>query len=74
VEGLETPTLLGSLERTNLNHLALSKESSRVSVSLSSPEDGNGSSFQNVVFYIYLELHAVDKVQKPINFEYDNHR
>jgi hypothetical protein len=35
----ETPTLLGPLERVNLNHRTLS-----------SPEDGNRSSFRNAVF------------------------
>jgi hypothetical protein len=37
----------------------------RLSVSLTSPEDGNRSSFRNVVFYSYLEFFAMDKVQKP---------
>jgi hypothetical protein len=39
-KGRETPTLLGSLERDNLNHwLALSKEPKNVGVSLLLPED-----------------------------------
>jgi hypothetical protein len=43
-EGRETPTLLGHLQRANLYHWA------RVGVSLPSSEDGNRSSFRNVVF------------------------
>jgi hypothetical protein len=41
----EIPTLLGPLERANLN------QQTRVGVSLPSPEDGNRSSFGTVVFY-----------------------
>jgi hypothetical protein len=46
-EGREISTLLGSLERANLNpviqrlRLALSKGPNRVGVSLLSPKDGN---------------------------------
>jgi hypothetical protein len=42
-EERETPTLLGLLEKANLNHwsITLSKGPNRVGVSLSSPEDGN---------------------------------
>jgi hypothetical protein len=41
--------------------LALSKGHNRAGVSLPSPEDGNRSSFQNVVFSSYLELHTMEK-------------
>jgi hypothetical protein len=48
-EGKETPTILGPLERANLNHrLALSKGPNRVDVSLPSPEDRNRSTLQIV--------------------------
>jgi hypothetical protein len=55
--GEETPTLLGPLERANLSlsqwlRLALSNGSNRVRVSPPpSREDGNSSSFRNVVSY-----------------------
>jgi hypothetical protein len=49
--------------------LALSKGPNRVGVALSSSEDGNRSSFRNVVFSIYLELRTMDKVHKPADFE-----
>jgi hypothetical protein len=53
-EGKETPTVLGPpLERSNLNHwtrLALAKGPSKAGVSLPSPEDGNRSSFPNLLF------------------------
>jgi hypothetical protein len=39
---------------------AVSKVPNRVGVSLSSPEDGNRSSFRNVVFK-YLEFRTIDK-------------
>jgi hypothetical protein len=47
----ETATVLGPLKRANLNHwvLAVSKGSSNIGGSLSSPEDGKRSSFRNVV-------------------------
>jgi hypothetical protein len=35
--------------------LALTKGRNRIGVSLPLPEDGNRSSFRNVVFYSYLE-------------------
>jgi hypothetical protein len=38
-----------------------------MSLSLSSPEDGNRSRFRNVVFCSYLEYRTMDKVQKPID-------
>jgi hypothetical protein len=44
----ETPILLGPLERANLNHWI-----NRVDVSLPSPEDGNKSSFRNIMFSSY---------------------
>jgi hypothetical protein len=41
-EGREIPTLLGSLERANLNHMSVfSKGSNKVGVSLSSLGGGN---------------------------------
>jgi hypothetical protein len=46
--------------------LALSKEPNRVGVSLSSHDDGNRSSFLNVVFSSYLELKTMDKVHNPV--------
>jgi hypothetical protein len=62
----ETPTLLGLLERANLKHcnpvtitiqgvwLAVSNGPNRVGVSHFSVEDGNRSSFQNIVFFSVL--------------------
>jgi hypothetical protein len=45
-------TLLGSLQKANLNHwLTLSKGTKREGVFLTSPEDGNRSSVRNVVFF-----------------------
>jgi hypothetical protein len=41
----------------------------RVGVSLPSPEDGNRSSFLNVMFSGYLEFRTMHKVQKPGNSE-----
>jgi hypothetical protein len=56
-EGKETPILLGPLERANLNRSGpLIEVPNRVGVSLPSPEDGNRSSFRNVVFSSYLEF------------------
>jgi hypothetical protein len=48
----ETPTLLGHLEKANLNHwrLALPKGPNRVGISFPSPEDGIRSSFWNIMF------------------------
>jgi hypothetical protein len=61
------PTLLGPLGRVNLRiqwlRLARPKGSNRVSVSFPSHEDGNRSSFRNVVFPTYFELRTMDKVQ-----------
>jgi hypothetical protein len=39
--------------------------SNRVHILLPSPEEGNSSSFRNVVFYSYLEFQTMDKDQKP---------
>jgi hypothetical protein len=47
--------------------LSLSMESNRVDVSLPSPEEGNRSSYRNVVFSINLEFRTVDKVRKLVN-------
>jgi hypothetical protein len=74
-EGKGTPTLLGPLERANLNHcsnwrLTLSKGPNSVGVSLPSPEDGNRSSVRNFIFLVYLEFWTMDEVQKPSNSEY----
>jgi hypothetical protein len=49
--------------------LALSKGPNRVGVSLPSPEDGDRSSFRNVVFPIYLELWTMGKVHKSSDSE-----
>jgi hypothetical protein len=38
-------------------------------VSFLSAEDGNRSSFQNVVFYGYLEIRTKNKVLKPCDCE-----
>jgi hypothetical protein len=40
--------------------LALSKGRHRIGVSLPSPEDGNRSSFHNIVFSSYLEFRTMD--------------
>jgi hypothetical protein len=57
-EGRETSTLLGS----NFSHWTTdSKELTGVGVSLPSPEDGNRSSFRNVVFNSYLEFRTMYK-------------
>jgi hypothetical protein len=63
-EGMEqTPTQLGPLERANLNHWT------RASVPLPSHEDGNRSSFRNVVFSSNLEFLTMDKAHKPCDFK-----
>jgi hypothetical protein len=49
--------------------LALSKGPNRVGVAFPSPEDGNRSSFRNVMFSSYLEFRTTDKVQKPADSE-----
>jgi hypothetical protein len=66
-EGRDTTTLLGPLERANLNHWTTG--SNRAGVSFPSPEDGNTSSFPEVVFSSYLEFRTMDKVNKPSNSE-----
>jgi hypothetical protein len=63
----ETPTLLGPLERANLNHWTLPKGPSRVGVSIPSHENGNRSSFRNVEFSMCLEFRTMDKGHKPSN-------
>jgi hypothetical protein len=63
--GRETPTLLV----IQWLRLALSKEPNRVCVYLLSHEDGNWSSFRNVVFSSYLEFRTMDEVQKPSDSE-----
>jgi hypothetical protein len=63
----ETLTLVGPLERDNLNHWMLGPK--RIGVSLSSPKDENKSSFPNVVFPNCLELLLTDKVLIPSNSE-----
>jgi hypothetical protein len=45
--------------------LAFSKGPNRVGVSIPSSEDGNWSSFRNVVFSSYLEFRTMDNVHKP---------
>jgi hypothetical protein len=53
--------------------LALSERPKRVCVSLPSPEDGNRSSFRNVVFSMYLEFRTMDKVQNPLTLIVTHH-
>jgi hypothetical protein len=36
---------------------------------LPSPEDGNRSSFQNIVYYNYLKFQTMDKVHGPSDSE-----
>jgi hypothetical protein len=48
---------------------ALSKGPNRVGVSLPSPEDGDRSSFRNVVFSRYLEFRTMDEAHKPSDSE-----
>jgi hypothetical protein len=64
--------MLVPLERAKqvqLLRLAISKRPNRLGVSLSSPGNGNRSSFRNVVFSSYLEFWTMDKVQKPSGSE-----
>jgi hypothetical protein len=69
-EGRQTSTLLSLLERVvQLLRLTLSKVPNNVGVFLLSPENGNRSSFRNVMFSSYLEFRALDKVQKPSDSE-----
>jgi hypothetical protein len=72
-EGKETPTLLASLEReVEWLRLAISEGSNKVSISFPSPEDGNGSSFRNVVLPSYLEFRIRNKVLKHSDSERSN--
>jgi hypothetical protein len=48
----------------------ISKGPNRVGVSLPSPEDGNRSSFRDVVFSGYLEFQTMDRVLKLSESEY----
>jgi hypothetical protein len=59
---MKTPALLGPLERTGSV-----TGPNKLGVSLSSPEDGNRSSFRKVVFSGYLEFPTMDEVQIPSN-------
>jgi hypothetical protein len=70
-ETRETPTLLGPLERADVQwlRLALSIGAKRVDVSLPSPENGKRSSFGNVVFSWLLEFQTIDKAHKPSDSE-----
>jgi hypothetical protein len=45
-----------------------------IGVSCPSPEDGNRSSFRNVVFFCFIEYRTMDKVQKPSSLECLYHR
>jgi hypothetical protein len=60
-EGMETPSLLGPLERANLNHWTQGNELSRCSRSL--PEERNRLTFRNVMFSSYLEFRTTDNAQ-----------
>jgi hypothetical protein len=79
-EGKETPTLLGLSERANLNHWTITgwsrsvliKGPNKVDISLPSPEDGDRSSFQNIVFSSYLEFLTMDQVQKANDSKSDS--
>jgi hypothetical protein len=62
-------SLLGSLALVQWLTLALFKRSNRFGVALLSPEDGNESTFQNVVFFSYLEFWTMDKVHKSSDSE-----
>jgi hypothetical protein len=69
-EKKETTTLLGPIETANLNHclrLALSERPNRVVVSLPSSKDGKRTGFRDLVFYIYSEILAMNKVRIPSN-------
>jgi hypothetical protein len=62
-------TLLRLLGKPNISHrtwLTISKGPIREGVSFPSTEDGNKPSFRDVAFSSYLELRAMDKVQKPV--------
>jgi hypothetical protein len=65
----ETPTSTHLLERANLSHSTNDQGSNRLLACFSSSEDGDRSSFQDVVFPIYLEFWTMDKVQKSSDSE-----
>jgi hypothetical protein len=56
-----TPTLLGPLERANLDYWSSAKGPNKLGVSLSSPEEGNRSSFRNIVFSRSLQFRTMRK-------------
>jgi hypothetical protein len=63
-------TLFSLLERANFSHqVSLSKEPNGVRASLPTPEDGNRSSLQTIVFCSYLEFQMMDKAHKPNDSE-----
>jgi hypothetical protein len=53
-------------QHDNVLRLALSKRPNRVGVSLSSPEDGNRYSFQNVVFSSFENSGLWTKSRIPV--------
>jgi hypothetical protein len=61
----EIHILLGTSERADLIHWGSAKGPNWVDVSLPSREEGNWSSFQDVVFSSYLEFRTMDKVNIP---------
>jgi hypothetical protein len=62
----ETPTLLGSLERANLNHWTEGFPPS--------PEDGNRPSFRNVVFSSFWNTGRWTKSKNPVILNVIHHR
>jgi hypothetical protein len=58
--------LLGALKGANLD---LSKGPKIVDASFPLPEEGNRSSFRNVVFSAHLDFWTMDKVHKPSDSE-----
>jgi hypothetical protein len=66
---MESSTLLGPLEEVQWLMFGLSKDLNRVHISLPTPEDGNRSSFRNVMFPTCLEFRTIGNVRKPIDFE-----
>jgi hypothetical protein len=64
----ETPTVLGPLERANLNHwtatqISFSKGPKKAGISPPSTEDENRFSFRNVVFFGFFRI--PDQGQRP---------
>jgi hypothetical protein len=53
-------------ELTSVSGPALSKGPNRVAISLRSPEDGNTSSFRNILFSSHSEFRTMVKAQKPL--------